>query len=87
MENTTALTLVCKHINTECKEPEIIKLRKQKHASQQSNYRLRKQFKKQEVTNKILSSCIVAINNHNNTLTHIIPKYHEQMNNTEKEFQ
>ena len=45
---TDALSLTCKYLNNELKEPEINKLRKQKHAAHQNNHRLNTRIKKLE---------------------------------------
>ncbi len=79
MINTHALSMACKHLNNELKEPEINKLKKQKHNCHQRNYNLRKQLEKLKLQNKILSKCIIAISIHNHNLSDTIAKYNEEM--------
>ena len=79
MINTHALSIACTHLNNELREPEINKLRKQKHNCHQRNYNLKQKIEKLELQNKILSRCIIAISIHNNNLAQLIAKYNEEM--------
>ena len=80
MINTHALSIACMHLNNDLKQPEINKLKKQKHAAHQANYRLNKQLEKLQLEKQILSQCIIAVSVHNRNLCDIITKYNEGKN-------
>jgi len=61
MINTNALSLACKHLNSELRETKINKLHSQKHAAHQNNHRLNTRLKKLEITNELLNICITLV--------------------------
>ena len=75
MINTCALSLTCKYLNNELKEPEINKLKKQKHAAHSMCYRLRKKITTLELTNKLLTLCWISITHENRTIREHISDY------------
>ena len=75
-----AIILACKHMNLELKQPEITKLKKQKHASHQQVYRLKSQLKKLKMTNEILSAYITFITRDNIRLTNIVTELSNKIN-------
>ena len=79
MINTDALSLTCKYLNNELKEPEINKLRKQKHAAHQNNHRLNTRLRRLEITNEILNICILLVTK-NNILINLIIKISNEIN-------
>ena len=48
-----ALTITCKHLSLDRNEI-ILKLRRQKHAATQANYRLRQKLRELELTNRLM---------------------------------
>ena len=80
MINTDALSLACKHLNSELREREINKLQRQKHAAHQNNHRLNTRLKKLEITNEILNICILLVTKKNNILTDLIIKFSNEIN-------
>ena len=77
MENFTALSITCKHLNTECKDLTYCKLKQQKHAAHAMNYRLRKKIEILELTNRILTICWIRVNKENRILKEQITEYVE----------
>ena len=79
MEDFTPLTITCKQMNMEIKEPYIQKLKKQKHAAHQANYRLKEELRKLKITNQLLSGIIVIIAKHNENMLQSIQSYTSRM--------
>ena len=78
MELTT-LAIACKYLNLECREPEINKLHKQKHAAHSTCYRLRKKLEAISLANKILTICFIKLKNENETLKSTIIEHLTQL--------
>ena len=77
MENFTALSICCKHLNTDCKDLTYAKLKQQKHAAHARVYRLRKKIEILELANRLLTICWVRGNRENRMLKEQISEYVE----------
>ena len=75
MENLTALSICCKHLNTDCRDLTYAKLKQQKHAAHAMVYRLRKKIEILELTNRILTICWIRVNKENKMLKEQISEY------------
>ena len=75
MENFNGLSIACKHLNLECREPEINKLHKQKHATHAKCHRLRKKVDTMSVANKLLTICFIKLTHENEILKDNIIKH------------
>ena len=78
MENFTALSITCKHLNIDCKDLTYSKLKKQKHAAHAMVYRLRKKIAISELANKLLTLCWISTTHENKMLQKHISEYIEQ---------
>ena len=77
MENFTALSLTCKHLNTECRDDTYTKLKKQKHAAHTQNYRLKQKNNMLQVTTILLTNCWLNLIRENEKLRNQITQYIE----------
>ena len=75
MENLTALSICCKHLNTDCRDLTYAKLKQQKHAAHAMVYRLRQKIEILELTNRILTICWIRVNKENRMLKEQISEY------------
>ena len=75
MENFTALSITCKHLNIDCKDLTYTKLKKQKHATHAMVYRLRKKIAISEFANKLLTLCWISTTHENKMLQKHISVY------------
>ena len=78
MEDLTALSIACKHMNTDCRDDTYSKLRKQKHAAHSQNCRLKKKLAMLELANKLLTICWIRIVRENQSIRNQIEEYVEQ---------
>ena len=79
MENFTALSICCKHLNTDCKDTTYCKLKHQKHAAHSMVHRLRKKIEILELANRLLTICWVRGNRENRMLKEQISEYVEDV--------
>ena len=78
MENFTALSITCKHLNIDCKDLTYSKLKKQKHATHSMCHRLRKKLAISALANKLLTLCWISTTHENRMLQKRISEYIEQ---------
>ena len=75
MGNSTALSITCKHLNTDCRDLTYAKLKQQKHAAHAMVYRLRKKLEIIALTSRILIICWIRVNKENRMLKEQISEY------------
>ena len=75
MENFTALSITCKHLNIDCRDLTYCKLKHQKHAAHSMVHRLRKKIEILELANRLLTICWIRANKENRMLKEQISEY------------
>ena len=64
-----------KHLRNECRDDDIMRLKRQKHAAHASNSRLRWKIRQLELTNRLLMAVYVTTERHNHILQMEITKF------------
>ena len=78
MDSVQALSVTCKHLNTDCSDITYSKLKRQKHAAHVMSYRLRKNTAL-ELTNKLLTICWISVTQENKIIREYISQYVKQI--------